>query len=154
MSLQFNPPQKVRGMKILNREAFAVNYKVPALKIDAQFCSVILKQLSGCLLNKPRLKNIVPDSDKDSKKKIVLLDPTTSFSKKQKVLIKDSNCEEISYEIVLNYAYWSTDQILRAVLPENIPEVTTAFEAIGHIAHMNLRDCHLDYKYLIGKNKQ
>ncbi len=51
----------------------------------------------------------------------------------------------------LGYSHWSTEQILRAVFPPDIEHITTAFETIGHIAHMNLRDKQLPYRYLIGK---
>lgn len=38
-------------------------------------------------------------------------------------------------------------------MPLNIStnQVTTAFETVGHLAHMNLRDDDLPYKYFIGQ---
>lgn len=41
-------------------------------------------------------------------------------------------------------------QILEALLPEGMI-VPSAFEIVGHIAHLNLRDEHLPYKKLIAK---
>ncbi len=41
--------------------------------------------------------------------------------------------------------------MLRAALPAELPEITTAFETVGHIAHMNLRDDQLPYKRFIGE---
>ena len=52
---------------------------------------------------------------------------------------------------MLDYGHWTADQVLRSVFPAEISEITTAFEAIGHIAHMNLRDEQLEYKNLIGQ---
>jgi hypothetical protein len=37
------------------------------------------------------------------------------------------------------------------LLPPTCTEVPSAFEAVGHIAHINLRDDLLPYKYLIGQ---
>lgn len=47
-------------------------------------------------------------------------------------------------------AYTITYQLQR-VVPEDIGEVTHAFESIGHIAHLNLRDALLPYKHIIGQ---
>lgn len=41
-------------------------------------------------------------------------------------------------------------QILEALLPEGMT-IPSAFETVGHIAHLNLRDEHLPYKKLIAK---
>jgi tRNA G37 N-methylase Trm5 len=41
-------------------------------------------------------------------------------------------------------------QILEALLPRDMI-IPSAFETVGHIAHLNLRDEHLPYKKLIAK---
>lgn len=41
-------------------------------------------------------------------------------------------------------------QVLEALLPEGMI-IPSAFETVGHIAHLNLRDEHLPYKRLIAK---
>ena len=151
MSLELSPPECVRGMKELDRSAFETKIIVPGLKIDAKQCSIILKQLNHSLLNLPKLKNIVPDVESNSKRKIVLLNPNFSLTEEQDAFLKSCNCERVKYEQKLGYDYWNSDQVLRAVLPKDIGEITTAFESVGHIAHMNLRESQLSYKQLIGK---
>ncbi|KAG7541291.1 SAM-dependent methyltransferase TRM5/TYW2-type [Arabidopsis thaliana x Arabidopsis arenosa] len=63
--------------------------------------------------------------------------------------------ESLSFELVkcrvtLFYDYWPMIEILEAVLPKGMI-VPSAFEMVGHIAHLNLRDEHLPYKRLIAK---
>lgn len=41
-------------------------------------------------------------------------------------------------------------KVLEALLPKGMI-VPSAFETVGHIAHLNLRDEHLPYKRLIAK---
>jgi len=154
ISSLFNPPKSVRGAKILNREAFKTIINLPALRIEAKKCSLFLKNLSKCLLNQPRMRNIVPDtSAKD--KKILLLNPQKSLDtleKQDREFVESHGAEETTYEMVLGYEHWTAEQVLRAVLPDEITEVPSSFETIGHIAHVNLRDSQLDYKKLIGKS--
>ena len=150
MSLEFSPPECVRGMKELDRDAFKRKIVIPGLKIDAKHCSVLLKQLNKCLLNQAKVRNIVPDTEGDSKKRIVLLNPDVVFTEGQEKLLENLSYDRVDYELSLGYEYWTSDQILRAVLPEDIGEVTTAFESVGHIAHMNLRESQMKYKKLIG----
>mgnify|MGYP001062269432 len=49
-----------------------------------------------------------------------------------------------------NHDGMSADQLLGKCLPPGI-EPVTAFETIGHIAHVNLREHHEKYKHLIGE---
>lgn len=43
----------------------------------------------------------------------------------------------------------STDEIFKKIFPDGLDPVT-AFETIGHIAHLNLKSHHEPYKELIG----
>ena len=57
-----------------------------------------------------------------------------------------------SHTIVLTYQDWTAEEILgRLLLPEDVKEIPSAFEAVGHLAHVNLRDELIPYKYLVGK---
>ncbi|KAL5548081.1 hypothetical protein UlMin_003312 [Ulmus minor] len=53
-------------------------------------------------------------------------------------------------KLTLFYDYWQMNEILEVLLPEDMI-VPSAFETVGHIAHLNLRDEHLPYKKLIAK---
>jgi tRNA (guanine37-N1)-methyltransferase len=56
-----------------------------------------------------------------------------------------------THQLNLDYKVWTAYQIIRAILPNDINEVTTSFETVGHIAHVNLRDSQLEYKQVIGQ---
>lgn len=49
----------------------------------------------------------------------------------------------------LTYDDYTAEELLRRLLP--VKELPSAFEIIGHLAHINLRDDLLPYKYYIGK---
>ena len=143
----------MKGMKILNKEEFKTVINLPALRIEAKKCSLFLKNLSHCLLNQPRMRNIVPDSN-GTTKKILLLHPRKplkAFEEPDRNFAQTHGGEETTYELVLGYENWTAEQVLRAVLPADVSEVPSSFETIGHIAHVNLRDSQLDYRKLIGK---
>lgn len=55
----------------------------------------------------------------------------------------------VKKEVSVGYEQWNVDEVLRNLLPEDVT-VPSSFETVGHIAHLNLRDEHEDYKRLIG----
>ena len=55
-----------------------------------------------------------------------------------------------SLAVSLTYDNWTADEIIRSVLPGDVPHVT-GFTVVGHVAHLNLKEQHADYRYLIGK---
>ncbi|XP_026448284.1 tRNA (guanine(37)-N1)-methyltransferase 1-like [Papaver somniferum] len=58
--------------------------------------------------------------------------------------------ELVQCKLTLFYNYWQMNEILEALLPRGAI-VPSAFETIGHIAHLNLRDEHLPCKKLIAQ---
>ncbi|KAM7492639.1 hypothetical protein LguiA_035560 [Lonicera macranthoides] len=63
---------------------------------------------------------------------------------------KTSGFEVVRCKLTLFYKYWQMNEILEALLPEGMI-IPSAFETVGHIAHLNLKDEHLPYKKLIAK---
>ncbi|OUM67506.1 hypothetical protein PIROE2DRAFT_39963 [Piromyces sp. E2] len=55
-----------------------------------------------------------------------------------------------NYTFIVDYEYWSTDDILRSIIPEEY-QIPGSFETVGHIAHLNLREEYLPYKKIIGE---
>jgi tRNA (guanine37-N1)-methyltransferase len=57
-----------------------------------------------------------------------------------------------SFPITRGYYDMSVEEVLRKLLPKNsVNEIPSSFELVGHIAHVNLRDDCLPYKYWIGR---
>lgn len=59
--------------------------------------------------------------------------------------------EVIEQSVQLTYENWSAEEILKAILPDGVPNVT-GFSVVGHVAHLNLKDSHQPYKHVIGKS--
>jgi len=58
--------------------------------------------------------------------------------------------ELINKEITLNYNNFHLDEVLAAILPKDVV-IPSAFEQIGHIAHLNLHNNQLPFKNAIGQ---
>ncbi|KAL2523608.1 tRNA (guanine(37)-N1)-methyltransferase 2 [Abeliophyllum distichum] len=61
-----------------------------------------------------------------------------------------SEFELVKCKLTLFYNYWQQNEILEVLLPKGMI-IPSAFETVGHIAHLNLRDEHLPLKNLIAK---
>lgn len=156
------PPAEVRGMKKLDRSAFARNIEVLGIKVPFNAVAVVSKRFRDALLKIPRIRPIVElgDSDPDNlTHKLLLFDPrkyesASDFSDFQKDILKKESIDLQSckmFELTMLYENWLYDGILDAVLPESSDGVG-GFSVVGHIAHLNLRDDLLEYKHLIGKS--
>lgn len=55
-----------------------------------------------------------------------------------------------TFDVESDYKSLAADEVLRQLLPPGA-EVPSAFEAVGHIAHLNLKDELLPYRRLIGE---
>lgn len=151
----YSPHPQVRGMTLLDREAFKRTVVVPALKVKKEIVHTLLKSLKQTVLQRPGLKRVVEDPE-DEDGKLVILDPHKvpefSLGESEKEVLKQLHISpEVSkYNLELTYENFKSEEILRAVLPEG-QDVTSGFSRVGHIAHVNLRDHQLPYRHLIGR---
>ncbi|XP_067894885.1 tRNA (guanine(37)-N1)-methyltransferase isoform X1 [Heterodontus francisci] len=152
----YTPPTAVRGITELNRDLFTKNVALPALKVKKDVVNKVMKSLKNVTLKRPGLKRVIEDSE-DKMCRLILLDPckiscSESFEASEKAVLKEYNVDlQIHmYSLAMTYEHFKPEEILKAVLPEG-QDVTSGFSRVGHIAHMNLRDHQLPYKYLIGQ---
>ncbi|CDO73097.1 hypothetical protein BN946_scf185007.g151 [Trametes cinnabarina] len=66
--------------------------------------------------------------------------------------LKSQSAELVSHPIEFGYDYWTADDIIHAILPEELEAgAPSGFANVGHIAHLNLRPEYLPYKHIIGQ---
>ncbi|CEM20974.1 unnamed protein product [Vitrella brassicaformis CCMP3155] len=158
----------------LDRTMFDSTLPLTALRVPAQCCNAIMKNptMKNVLLRRPKLRSVVEDAQ-DMTKRLVLLaenvtsdlselpDNAVSFLASQVCPqaasgeVDDKRAElrqiAVEYGLKLTYADLSTEEVFRRVLPACGEDPPTAFETIGHIAHLNLREQWLPYKHIIGQ---
>jgi len=66
------------------------------------------------------------------------------------MILQNKGCELVQCRLTLGYDYWPMDEILRQVLPAGMT-IPSAFESVGHIAHLNLRNEHLPFRHVIAQ---
>ncbi|GFT37289.1 hypothetical protein NPIL_421781 [Nephila pilipes] len=146
------PPHKVRGMKVLDRDAFRKEVSVPFLLVTFDIFGEVVELLKqrDCLLD---IDNLQPVQD-IGKDKIILLNPDLSEEK----LLFLSQCihtfdvSNVSWRrITVTYENWNAQEILKAILPINTNNKTTIYSITGHIIHVCIKPELKDFKYVIGQ---
>ncbi|TFY75680.1 hypothetical protein EWM64_g8333 [Hericium alpestre] len=98
-------------------------------------------------MNLPKVRSVVSNPTHEGEKLVLL-----RVQHEAKAYLADQNAELTSYTLELDYNYWTADEILQAVLPEELLEESpTGFAITGHVAHLNLNDEYLPYKHIIGE---
>lgn len=145
------PPSSVRGMTVLDREKFRKCVCLPKLNVTELSFKSILPHIKKMLLKIQRHKSIEIASDGTKK---LLLHPMaiTCFGDlPEEVRNLGLNGSHLKWEeFEMKYENWSTEDILKAVLPATL-ESCTSYSRIGHIIHVNLKSHLLPYKNLIGE---
>eukprot|EP00160_Parvularia_atlantis_P015516 Unigene4463_Nuclearia_a/m.13635 Unigene4463_Nuclearia_a/g.13635 ORF Unigene4463_Nuclearia_a/g.13635 Unigene4463_Nuclearia_a/m.13635 type:complete len:434 (-) Unigene4463_Nuclearia_a:77-1378(-) len=147
------PPALHRGRTALDRALFTLDVPLKALRVRPADCQWIIKRHGSALLGLPRFRSVLPAADDASARLMLLRRGTASaddLPDELRGLVADGKASLVEHTITLDYNYWSSDQLLGAVLPEDAV-VPTSFETVGHIAHVNLRDEQLPFKQLIGQ---
>jgi tRNA (guanine37-N1)-methyltransferase len=158
-----NPPVVVKGLTTLNKELYRQVLNIPAARVLASKVGQLRTALDrNLILTFPRIKTVINDST-DPQKRLLLLNPDLIQIESRELLLKNQvqeysdkmtefkkfESEGCVHELILDYDYWNSDEILAATLPDGM-DVPSSFETIGHIAHLNLRPEHEPFKHLIG----
>lgn len=135
---------------------FATKVEYMALQIPSSRTTEFRTRLRPYLFRRPKIPQVYPCRKDERYRVLVLserkdsdagLDPNV-----QKVLQEENEITLTSQEIELSsYSLSSTEEILRQLLGNEVKEIPTSFEIVGSIAHVNLRDDCLPFKFWIGK---
>ena len=130
---------------------FEATEEIWAVVLPERECGLAMHALREVLLRYPRFRAVVPDTSDGFKR--VLLSPAEDASgaaPPSAVLFAEAHGGTlVRHSISTGYAQLSYATALRRLLPPDV-DVPGAFETIGHIAHLNLREAHLPYRKLIG----
>ncbi|XP_043464418.1 tRNA (guanine(37)-N1)-methyltransferase [Leptopilina heterotoma] len=145
------PPASVRGMKNLDRDAFKTSFKVPSLQFQEGNISKIIPIVKKYFLKLRQFKSIATCD----KLTTIYLDPKKidnfqDFTDEDREIIESQNGKFSLTDLQVTYDNLRLEETLKAIFPEDI-EAPGSFSQIGHIVHLNLRDCQLPYKTLIGQ---
>lgn len=66
------------------------------------------------------------------------------------LMVRNSGIEVVPYTVTIGYDHFTTHEVLKRLLPEGM-DIPSSFEAVGHVAHVNLREEHEPFKALIGQ---
>nr|XP_018260242.1 tRNA (guanine37-N1)-methyltransferase [Kwoniella dejecticola CBS 10117]OBR82400.1 tRNA (guanine37-N1)-methyltransferase [Kwoniella dejecticola CBS 10117] len=149
------PPQHI-GMQTLDRSSFDREVPVLAVAVEASKVGKIRPHpaLKGQILDLPRVKPIVEASNGEKGVKWIRLHATSEgqLPKETKEFVRNETSGLRKETVRLGYDNWNTSEILSAVLPTTkSDDIPSSFTSTGHIAHMNLREEWLPFRYLIGQ---
>lgn len=137
----------------LHKYAFRKVIAVLAAKVPAEKAGVLLKApaLKRSLIDVAKVKSVARGPNEQ---RLVLLKYTNEADLPPEALgfLHSESAELVSHELTFDYDYWSTDEVIHAILPEELEAgAPSGFAVVGHIAHLNLRPEYLPYKHVIGQ---
>ena len=138
----------------LDPSLFRKTISVCALSVPSRLTEQVIRPLRDFGLQRPSLKIVVADPA-DTSRRLFLLDehiaPDAVPEKISSLLAEyQGQVELVRSQVELSEANFSLEELLRTVVPPEL-ELPSAYEAVGHIAHLNLRKELLPYKHAIGQ---
>ncbi|GAA5997738.1 hypothetical protein JCM5350_000714 [Sporobolomyces pararoseus] len=146
-------PPVNRGMQQLDKSKFTQKLNLLAARLPAARTTQFLKQdAKDFVLRMRGIGAVTQDPETDYRRVLLRTGDKSQFPQKLVDVLEKHEAELVEESVSFEYDYWTSDQVLQAILPEDLlDESPTAFTQVGHIAHLNLRDQYLPHKYLIGQ---
>ncbi|CAF3490186.1 unnamed protein product [Rotaria sp. Silwood1] len=152
-------PSSLKGMTKLDRDQFTQIITVPYVNIPVE--CIQTSKWKNSLLILHSFKNVRDLEPISKTHKQVLFDPDVIKNKDDimKTVPSIKKYVEESFDftsITLTYVNYSIDQIIKAILPDDLGKdkpinTGSGYSLIGHIAHFNLKDEVLPYKHIIAQ---
>ncbi|GAA5980307.1 hypothetical protein JCM10908_001607 [Rhodotorula pacifica] len=142
-----------RGMHQLDRTAFNKQLTLLAARLPATKTTQFMhKDAKDFVLRLRGIGPVNPDPSEEHRRVLLRTGDRNALPAEVLDLVQRSGGEVVEHQVELGYDFWTADQILQAVLPEELlDESPTAFTQVGHIAHLNLREQYLPHRHLIGQ---
>lgn len=143
------------AMPLIDKALFSITMNLVALRIPARKSATFMKRLDGHILRKPKLRPIISDVNDESGRLLLLSEDVvdlqlTALPDHLREYVLTEGAQPIAHALNIGYDFFNAEQVLRKLLPPEV-ETPTAFEQVGHVAHVNLREEHLPYKQMIGQ---
>ncbi len=122
-----------------------------ALRVPNAMVNRVVKPLREHSLKRVGLKLVFEDPT-DPSKRLMLLDEAITPHNMPAVVsaVLDDQIQMVPYNVQLTAENFTLPELLRTVIPEPL-DLPAAYECVGHIAHINLREEVLPYKHAIGE---
>eukprot|EP01060_Flectonema_neradi_P004272 TRINITY_DN12781_c0_g2_i1.p1 TRINITY_DN12781_c0_g2~~TRINITY_DN12781_c0_g2_i1.p1 ORF type:complete len:429 (+),score=76.71 TRINITY_DN12781_c0_g2_i1:78-1289(+) len=132
------------------KEQFNREVKVTGVKIAAKRIQEMTKKFKSIQYAKTGVKPVQPDPDGDKATKVWLIDTSNEDNITQVKNYLGEDVQVVDVPVRLTSTNFSSYEILSEILPKGTT-IPSSFEAVGHIAHINLKDEHHKYRFLIGQ---
>ena len=138
----------------IDKASFSRNLNLWALKIDAKLTKQCMTKLTEHIFKIPRFKSVYEVPDEPERRYLLLNEEISKLELSELpssivVNVGSMHATLVRYTLTVGYDHLTVEEVLRQILPAGT-EVPSSFEQIGHIAHMNLREEVLTYRYIIG----
>ncbi|EPT03520.1 hypothetical protein FOMPIDRAFT_1142501 [Fomitopsis schrenkii] len=144
-------------MKELDREAFKKTVPVLGAKVPKHLVDPVrsASEVRKAVLVVPRCSSVRPADDDEHRLLLLHAQSEDELPQVTKDYLREHSFPLQPYNIQLKYDYWTANDILQAVLPEELlDDYTSRYSVVGHIAHINLHTMHaecLPWKHIIGQ---
>lgn len=153
---KINPPKNIQLTDNMDFDeaAFKVIVNFCGIKVNSKDIGQYRKKYRSMFSAVRRVNGILEVEGNDNMKIILLSPVIQSLNQLPKDIQEEltvKSIETVNIEKEFTYEYFSSDQILNSLIPLPDGDICRGFEAVGHIAHVNLREHMLPYRKLIGK---
>jgi len=167
-----NDPQFVYPVSDLDLAKSLISTTIthPALIIPSKLTATLRNALKNVLMNRPKLKDVYqilpedhhsdPSINPKTERKIVLTNDNKEHPNEniyshptvKQLLDEATTIRKSTHAVIFGYDHFTVEQTLSKILPkEELSEIPSSFEVIGHLAHITLREEYLPFKHIIGR---
>ncbi|EDR28651.1 hypothetical protein, conserved [Entamoeba dispar SAW760] len=136
--------EQLPELKHINVNDFNITEKVIGIPVQTNEVAKYMKMFKGLCYNRIKTKCVIPYN---SERMILLETPLKEQSQK---LIQDNHLETIEAEVPLTIKNFNVNEIMKKYINKSI-QLPSSFETVGTLAHMNLKEEQMEFKYIIGE---